>query len=164
MSSAFPGSLKALGCSISSPDISQSNCCQVSARTSSEFLGQRNRPCASMRLYRSRNPSPSQNSALLFCHNVCRRKGTAHACADPCAACPARPRRGRQWTASCRCYLRTRITPIIREELLFEKFCVKTDVCRTSDNTSQITITHISLLYITTIRRYCYNARTELFI
>ena len=55
-------------------------------------------------------------------------------------------------------------TQIIREVLLFEKFCVKTDVYWTSDNTSQITITHISLLYITTIRRYCYNARTELFI
>ena len=37
-------------------------------------------------------------------------------------------------------------TPIIREELLFEKFCVKADVYRTPDNTSQITITHISLL------------------
>ena len=35
---------------------------------------------------------------------------------------------------------------IIREELLFEKFCVKADVYRTPDNTSQITITHISLL------------------
>ena len=37
-------------------------------------------------------------------------------------------------------------TQIIREELLFEKFCVKADVYRTSDNSSQITITHISLL------------------
>ena len=37
-------------------------------------------------------------------------------------------------------------TRIIREELLFEKFCVKADVYRTPDNTSQITITHISLL------------------
>ncbi len=37
-------------------------------------------------------------------------------------------------------------TRIIREELLFEKFCVKADVYRTSDNSSQITITHISLL------------------
>ena len=55
-------------------------------------------------------------------------------------------------------------TPIIREELLFEKFCVKPDVYWTSDNTSQITLTYISLLYITTIRRYCYNAETESFI
>ena len=31
-------------------------------------------------------------------------------------------------------------TQIIREELLFEKFCVKADVYRTSDNSSQIII------------------------
>ena len=37
-------------------------------------------------------------------------------------------------------------TQIIREVLLFEKFCVNTDVYWTSDYTSQITITHISLL------------------
>ena len=55
-------------------------------------------------------------------------------------------------------------TQIIREVLLFEKFCVNTDVYWTSDYTSQITITHISLLYTTTIRRYCYNAGTELLI
>ena len=48
--STFSGSLNALGCSISSPDISQSNCCQVSDLTSSEFLGHRKRPCTSIRL------------------------------------------------------------------------------------------------------------------
>lgn len=36
---------------------------------------------------------------------------------------------------------------IIREVLLFEKFCVKTDIYWTSDNTSRITMAHISLLY-----------------
>ena len=46
----FSGIRKALGCSISRPDISQSNCCQVRAFTSSEFLGHRKRPCASIRL------------------------------------------------------------------------------------------------------------------
>ena len=64
MLSTFSGTLKALGCSISSPDISQSNCCQVRDRTSSEFLGQRKRPCASIRLYSRRKPSPSQSKAF----------------------------------------------------------------------------------------------------
>ena len=48
--------------------------------------------------------------------------------------------------------------------IIIREVCVKADVCWTSDNTSQIIITHISLLYITTIRRYCCNARKELFI
>lgn len=43
-------------------------------------------------------------------------------------------------------YSSSKIIQIIREELLFEKFCIKTDVCRTSDNTSRITIAHVSLL------------------
>ena len=34
-------------------------------------------------------------------------------------------------------------TQIIREELLFEKFCVKADVYRTSDNSSQIIIYYL---------------------
>ncbi len=46
----FSGTRKALGCSISRPDMSQSNCCQVRIFTSSEFLGHRKRPWASIRL------------------------------------------------------------------------------------------------------------------
>lgn len=44
------GGRNAFGCSISSPDISQLNCCQVSCLTSVLLRGQRNRPCTSMRL------------------------------------------------------------------------------------------------------------------
>ena len=39
--------LNAFGCSISRPDMSQSNCCQVSCFTSNWFLGQRNLPWTS---------------------------------------------------------------------------------------------------------------------
>ena len=46
----FSGIRKVLGCSISRPDMSQSNCCQVRVFTSSEFLGHRKRPWASIRL------------------------------------------------------------------------------------------------------------------
>ena len=58
--------LNALGCSISSPDMSQSNCCQVNCFTSSWFLGQRNLPWTSIRLYSSTNPSDSQSKALIL--------------------------------------------------------------------------------------------------
>ena len=58
--------LNAFGCSISRPDMSQSNCCQVSCFTSNWFLGQRNLPWTSIRLYSSTNPSDSQSKALIL--------------------------------------------------------------------------------------------------
>ena len=61
--SRLHGVLNALGCSISRPDISQSNCCHVSWRTSWFERGQRNLPFTSMRLYRSTKPSfPHRNA------------------------------------------------------------------------------------------------------
>ena len=58
--------LNAFGCSISSPDMSQSNCCQVNCFTSNWFLGQRNLPWTSIRLYSNTNPSDSQSKALIL--------------------------------------------------------------------------------------------------
>lgn len=55
--------LTAFGCSILSPSSNHRSCCDVICRASDSFLGHWNRPCSN-RLYRSRNPSPSQNSAL----------------------------------------------------------------------------------------------------
>ena len=62
--SRLHGVLNALGCSIPRPDISLSNCCHVSWRTSWLEHGQRNQPFTSMRLYRSTKPSFSHRSAF----------------------------------------------------------------------------------------------------
>lgn len=66
--SAFSGIRNAFVRPISSTDISQSNCYPVSVLTSSEFCDQRNRPRASIRLLRNRNPSPSHRNALILSH------------------------------------------------------------------------------------------------
>lgn len=50
ISRSFSDGLNALGCSISSPDMSQSNCFQETPLASWEFLGHRKRPCASILL------------------------------------------------------------------------------------------------------------------
>lgn len=62
--SRLHGVLNALGWSISRPDISQSNCCHVSWRTSWLERGQRNPLFTYMRLYRSTKPSFSHRSAF----------------------------------------------------------------------------------------------------
>ena len=62
---SFGGILMALGCSISRPDMSQSNCCQVRPLASCLFLGHWYLPCASRRLYIRTKPSGSCNNALI---------------------------------------------------------------------------------------------------
>lgn len=74
---------------------------------------------------------PNGTDPELFRQAVCLLKG------EPCQG-TFQPRM--RYTSSA-------ATRIIREVLLFEKFCVKTDVYWTSDNTSRITMAHISLLY-----------------
>ena len=72
--SRLHGVLNALGCSISRPDISQSNCCHVSWRTSWLERGQRNLPFTSMRLYRSTKPSFSHRSLFTQSQYKARRQ------------------------------------------------------------------------------------------
>ena len=66
--------LNALGCSISRPDISQSNCCHVSWRTSWLERSQRKLPFTSMRLYRSTKPSFSHRSTFTQSQYKARRQ------------------------------------------------------------------------------------------
>ena len=58
----------ALGCTISSPDMSQSNSCHVRFLASELFRGQRYRPSTANLLYIRTKPSPSHKSALIRSH------------------------------------------------------------------------------------------------
>lgn len=60
---------RAFGCSISRPDISQSNCCHVIGFTSELLRGQRYFPCTtSSLLYRRTYPSGSRKRTLMRSH------------------------------------------------------------------------------------------------
>ena len=66
----------ALGCYIFKPSRSQRVCCGVSSNASVSLRGHWNLPL-SRRLYKSRNPSPSQRSPLMRSHRLPQNKNNA---------------------------------------------------------------------------------------
>lgn len=71
----FPSRI-ALGCSIFKPSRSQRVCCGVSSNASVSLRGHWNLPLSS-RLYKSRNPSPSQRSPLIRSQRLPQNKNNA---------------------------------------------------------------------------------------
>lgn len=71
----FPSRI-ALGCSIFKPSRSQRVCCGVSSNASVSLRGHWNLPLSS-RLYKSRDPSPSQRSPLIRSQRLPQNKNNA---------------------------------------------------------------------------------------
>ena len=93
----FPSRI-ALGCSIFKPSRSQRVCCGVSSNSSVSLRGHWNLPLSS-RLYKSRNPSPSQRSPLIRSQRLPQNKnnavlyGSSYSCALTIIASPSIERR-----------------------------------------------------------------------
>ena len=93
----FPSRI-ALGCSIFKPSSSHRVCCGVSSNASVSLRGHWNLPL-SRRLYKSRNPSPSQRSPLIRSQRLPQNKnnavlyGSSCSCALTIIASPSIERR-----------------------------------------------------------------------